>query len=626
MLPLLLTLLACRDKDGADTAAAAADAVTPGCHPAIAEVCALPFPSTDLMVEDGTTETGWRVSVPDGVLPTNALGAPFDPVHHNRLDGFSTWGPLVAWLGPIDEAALTPARGDLSADTMLYVLDAETGERVPAWGELDRLTDDDGLRTLTIRLARPMGHGRRYVVGIQGLTDPDGATIAAPEGFAALRDGQGPSSHQPRYDDDIFPVLEAAGLERASLQLAWDLVTVSEPASLGPARHMAAQAQAYTPEVSITSVEDFDCGAEGVTIGRHVAGTFTAPLFLDAEERFLSRDADGLPVQSGEATADFIARIPCGVLADPAPGWVVQFGHGFLGGKEELEQAYLGEMQEAHRWVMVAADWRGMSAAERSDIQVMLAQDASDFPIIPDRVQQAYVEFDRLLYAARFLLAEEEALQVDGIPLIDSEKYGFYGISQGGVLGAGYLGFSPSLTRGALSVPGGPFTTLMPRSGLFAPFLLLFQTAYDEPRELAALIASLQTLWDPGEGAGWVGVTDKDMLIQTGLGDAQVTTIGAQDLARALDATLLTPATRDVFGLEAAEDGFSGSAYVEWDFTDVPTAPAEAVPADLSTDTHRCVRRELAAQQQLQAFIETGVVTNYCDGSCTTSLASCEEE
>jgi len=615
-------LLACNGK----TMDSAAPAVGEGCHPAIAEVCAMPFPSTALMVEDAETASGWRVSIPAGVLPANNLGVPMDPAAHNRLDGFSTWGPLAAWLGPVDASTLTTARSDLAADRQIYVLDAETGARVPAWAEVDRFAEDPAEQTLTIRLAQPMAHARRHVVAIQGLTTPDGAPVPSPTGFAALQAGSGPADHQAHYDDNIFPVLEAAGLDPAAVQLAWDLVTVSEESSLGPARAIAAAAQDHAPSATVTEVTDHDCSDEGVYIGRTVEGTFTAPLYLDEESRRLIFDDAGQPVLRGEAEVEFLARIPCTLLEDPRPGWVVQFGHGFLGKPTEIEQDFFGPMQEEHGWILLAARWRGMSLSNRTEIIEIISQDLSRFSALPDQVIQGYAEFDRLLAAARTVLPSEEALMVDGTPLVDADQFGFYGISQGGILGAGYLGFSPSLERGALSVPGGPFTSLMPRSQLFGPFLLLFQEAYPDPQELAVVLASLQTLWDPGEGAGWVGTMTDDVLIQTGLGDSQVSTVGAQSLARALGATLVSPATRPVYGLTEGAAGFSGSAFVEWDFEDVLSEPELPVPADGDTDTHRCVRRQPAAQAQVQAFIETGIVEQACTGSCVAPTTDCVED
>src|SRR5690606_15565926 len=71
---------------------------------------------------------------------------------------------------------------------------------------------------------------RRYVVALQGFTGDDGALVPAPEGFRRLRDGRGAEDpalapFAAHYDENIFALLEKAGVERANLQLAWDFTT-----------------------------------------------------------------------------------------------------------------------------------------------------------------------------------------------------------------------------------------------------------------------------------------------------------------------------------------------------------------------------------------------------------------
>ncbi|MBW1881381.1 MAG: hypothetical protein JRJ84_23745, partial [Deltaproteobacteria bacterium] len=73
---------------------------------------------------------------------------------------------------------------------------------------------------------------------------------------------------------------------------------------------------------------------------------------------------------------------------------------------------------------------------------------------------------------------------------------------------------------------------------------------------------------------------------------------------------------RPIFGVPEVDAPHEGSALVEWYYSDVPDEPVANVPADPEYDTHECVRRELEAQQQVGDFLETGVVNQYCDGTC----------
>src|SRR4051812_33224643 len=68
-----------------------------GCDPLVPDVCALPWPSSLFEVDDPTTATGHRVAIGDHTLPTNSAGLPFQPAMFDRLDGFSTAGPLLVY-------------------------------------------------------------------------------------------------------------------------------------------------------------------------------------------------------------------------------------------------------------------------------------------------------------------------------------------------------------------------------------------------------------------------------------------------------------------------------------------------------------------------------------------------
>ena len=106
----------------------------------------------------------------------------------------------------------------------------------------------------------------------------------------------------------------------------------------------------------------------------------------------------------------------------------------------------------------------------------------------------------------------------------------------------------------------------------------------------------------------------------------QVTTLGAQYQARAYSAYMPAPAVRPVWGLEEKDvgEGATGSAYVEWLYTDLPDEPLSTLPPGSedvlegteweggNTDPHECQRREPAAQEQLWLFLTTGEVVQTC--------------
>ncbi|RLB45186.1 MAG: hypothetical protein DRH23_14810, partial [Deltaproteobacteria bacterium] len=104
------------------------------CDPLVPEFCGYPFPSNVYTVEDSATVTGRRVSFGDEFLRNNDSG-PWD-----LSDGFSAGTPLLTYLpgAPADVfGGVTDIDQSLSASSPPLVFDAETGELVPHFAEID---------------------------------------------------------------------------------------------------------------------------------------------------------------------------------------------------------------------------------------------------------------------------------------------------------------------------------------------------------------------------------------------------------------------------------------------------------------------------------------------------------
>lgn len=615
------------------------------CNPIDPALCALPYPSRFHMRE-ADTPTGYRVAFTREALPVNSNGVELDPVYLGEKDGFSTLGAMLFFFRDLDLAGTVGHEnlGDYALPgAKTVVLDAETGERVPHWIELDRTAPSADERLAIIHPAAPLRHGTRYVVGVRGLQTQGGDPVAVSPAFAALRD-QTPTEdgsvegQRARYDAEVFPALAAAGFPRAELQLAWDFVTVSRETSLKRMQWLRQDVLAAIgpegPPYEIDAVEDADCSNPDTAIGRTIRLTMTVPLYTeeDAPGTLLTRDADGMPVRNGEKEVEVMLRIPCSLIDQPTPrsGRVVQYGHGLLGGHGEAEGGYLSRMADENGWVILASDWTGMKAEDTLGIVQILTENPTNFPAVPERTMQGFTEFIAAMRLATGALVEDKALQMLAGDMtvysaIDPTKRSYYGNSQGGILGAAYLALSPDIERGVLGVGGTPYVLLLPRSADFDQFFALLKNYYPDHRDIILLISLFQNLWDPGEAAGWARamnqepdpeVGPKQALLQVAIGDAQVTTLGAHVQARAYGAATVAPQTRPVWGVEEKPPGFTGSALVEWYYSDVPPEPVENVPPDKSFDPHECPRREAAAQKQLRDFLETGVVNQYCEGKC----------
>ena len=107
------------------------------------------------------------------------------------------------------------------------------------------------------------------------------------------------------------------------------------------------------------------------------------------------------------------------------------------------------------------------------------------------------------------------------------------------------------------------------------------------------------------------------MLLQNGLGDAQVNPLAAELHARALGIRRVANGPREIAGLEPATLPFDGSAIQEFDFHIDPAPGTLAIPPIDDTPVHEAVRRLAAAQEQLSRFLmPNGRIEQTCDGVC----------
>jgi hypothetical protein len=114
-----------------------------------------------------------------------------------------------------------------------------------------------------------------------------------------------------------------------------------------------------------------------------------------------------------------------------------------------------------------------------------------------------------------------------------------------------------------------------------------------------------------------------EVLLHYGLGDAQVSWLGAHAIARSANAVMYASNAKEnnetFFGFDLLTDDATvtgRSAIQGWDYSS-PQAPLYNVPPSEEGDTHECSRRDDRAQQQMGNFFLTGVVSNVCGGVCS---------
>ena len=625
------------------------------CDPLVPEFCGYPFPSNVYTVEDSTTASGRRVSFGDEFLQNN------DSTPWDYSDGFSAGTPILAYLPRATDdvfGGVTDIDQSLSASSPTLVLDAETGERVPHFAQVDTqaLQDPGPIPSESAVMIRPvvrLKDDARYIVAFRNVTNGDDEVIAASPAFAALRDDS--SSEDESVEarralyEDIFSKIEAAGWSRDEVQLAWDFNTASDENNTRWLLHMRDTAFELIgedgPEYTITSVEDDYNPTE---IAFRIFGTFRVPLFMSSTEAgsLLLLDENDMPMINEEtpwADIPFEVLIP-NSATEENPAATIEYGHGLFGEKEQIQSGHFATFMNEYNYAFFGTDMQGMSDPDETAVRDALSSGKfSDAQTMWDRLHQGFLNHLVMLRMMKTSFAQDETY---GKYIKADEAY-YHGISQGGIMGPVILATSPDIERGALGVMGQPYSFLLFRSVDFDPFLLVIRVFYKDYRMSQQLIAMAQMLWDRVEPNGYShhvvennlpGVNPKEVLMRDAIGDHQVTTFAGQIMARTMKAPHLTTGLRDAWGLAEVSSTPSGSFYTEYDFG-LPGQPYCNVPMSMCGDPHGDLRKREAARKQLNEFLRNGTGTNHCetgdgdehqvtaDGVCSyPSLSGCGME
>lgn len=659
--------------------------------------CLLPYPSSRFLVPDATTATGLRLQIPARGLP-HVNGEALTPAPLNTVDGFSpTVQILMHFPQGVDLVASDASRllppgccgqpagppwidtrtqdgRSLDADSPSVLLDADTGERILHWLELDgRAAGNLARQALVMRPGQSLVPGHRYIVALRGLTAADGASaVVAEPAFAALRDERPTAitaiESRRAAMAALFDTLTTNGIDRASLVLAFDFVVQSEDQLTRQMLSMRDQAYAYLADVeadpeavpfTVTKVEDHDCEAPGAVTWRDVKGTFRSPLFLTQSPdqpgaAELNVDADDLPVQNGFMDAVFTVAIPCSLLPAEAPAaHPIVLGHGLFGTGESMTRGVPAGAGRVVPWTYLAGatDWRGLSSSDVgfvvNDVVGVGQSQLNHFAALPDRLRQGML--NTLVLAKmmkRGLFNRDTATFATplGRPVFagpDTEMY-YYGISLGGIMGTWFSALTPDVERFGVDVPAINFSCLLQRSTQFSSYdQLLLGIGITDPMDAILGLGLLHELWVGGEPAGYARHITSDPLPGSGEAkrilmtpawlDKQVSNQCTEIAARTLQLPNLAPGSlqRGLPGIPDLE-GPLDSAYVMYDSgafdifdpAHQPFIPplSNLIPSGVC-DPHGARPAIPAGIRQLVDFLRPdGQIENFCDGDCDAGI------
>jgi hypothetical protein len=620
----------------------------PECNPLDPQECMTPWPSAIYQVDDPSSPTGVRLSVPFGALPRSADGFDIDPGFLNERDGFSAAAPIItAFPTGFDPSNLVshtdyPASVTPASPTVLVNMD--TGELVVHFAEIDaRVPDDPSRQALYIRPSTLLDGGTRYAVGIKKtLKAPDGSDLPIPEGFQAILDGK-KTKHEllervrPRYDA-IFAALAAHGVAANDLVVAWDFTTVSRESmrvDVLAARDAAMPLMGTGGEnLTFEVVEDEPSSDE--RIARRIDGEFDSPLFLSDGGAVLRstrvvRGDDGLPAVQGTYRAPFTAIVPQCALESEEPVGMMIYGHGLLGASSQV--ASLGTRIAAGELCLVAVgtDMRGMSEADLTNVLLAL-NDLNLAHTVFETLIQGVINHIALVQIARGPMAQQLFVDGEGNSLVDPEKFYYYGISQGGIFGGTICAYDPFIERCVLQVGAINYSMMLERSLDWPTYRNILIGAYPDPLEVALLIGLMQHWWDLTDPASVAdamltgdipGAPPKQVLMQMAVADDEVPNVASEHQARTMGLPALAPSFYEPYGVPEAEGPLS-SALVIYDYGLGDTIPpTNTAPPD--NNVHSLVRRHEATIEMMRIFYETGEIVQTCtaERGCDCAAGGC---
>ncbi len=565
------------------------------------------FPDDYLTRPDPDSPTGLRVDTSVGRAP---WVADLDTIIQksiadlSSLSGFGTQGGgflrFSAALGPLP----TGAEGSVTNDQlMLLDLGTDPPTRVP----FDASHNDED-KALIIWPLRPLRERTRHaLVATTALRDAAGLPLLPSPLLARLVAGTDPpaglESLVPRYQE----LTAKTGLAPESLAAA---VVFTTHGDLD--RVFTAVADVTTRSYAWTEAPA--CKPDGDL--RACEGTFTA--YDYRHDGWVTGEA---PAATWELRVSI--WLPA-KAAGPGPYPTLFYGHGINDSRGSGRG--LAKRFAPRGFAVVAADALEHGehpTADPGDDQLnamrFLGIDLENVRIDALALSGNFNQtmLDRLQLIA--LMKDAPDVDGDGAPDLDPERFGYYGISLGGMMGSSILAASSDLRVGVLPVAGGRLIAFVTDTGLIKPLLPLLGTLVGSEALLERLLIGAQSVIDAADPATFAShvLTNRlvsgptpHVLFPVAIGDEVVPPAAGRALARGLGIPQVPPVLFPVDLIEV-----TGPAPVSADLPDSTTAGyfqldrvtsgAKVVPAD-HDNTPYSPEVLLQAGHFLDTWLETG--------------------
>lgn len=569
--------------------------------------CLAPWPS------DRYRDASGLLAIPGEALPTDA-GSPLDTHAWSRSDGFAPSTPLVVVVDGAIDASRLPGEDQLEASlddaspTVVLDVSVSPPRRVAHVAELDAWSEGTSRSTIWIRpLSLEPGH--RIVVAVRALSRPDGTPVAPALPFRALRDRLAtdqPSLEARRagFESDVLAPLAAAGIDRASLHLAWTFHVAS---SAVIDRDLAATAPSLGAACVVGAVTTASDGT------MTVRGTFDAPRFdaSEAPDAPIVRAADGTPALQRMEARPFVVVVPAPVVSAARPVRALVLGHVLGGTADDVVMRPEWRRFAGDRGaVLVATDLAGTSASDTDASRAGAGGDPASLVGPAERSLEAALALASL---ARALPACATDARLSAY--LDASSIHLVALEESGALVPAVASLDTPIDGIVMLGPPGAMAAWARRSYSGVALDDALAGAYADPTDRAMFVAALATPWQSVEAVDGSGRATRRVLSLSLVDSYRAPPLLARLTASALGLPLLVPSV-EVPQLTPTSLAPTPRAWIALDGGLSRTTPGAARPPhDRMLESSAPYARPVA--DMLDAFLRAdGGVIDACGGAC----------
>jgi hypothetical protein len=548
------------------------------------------WPALDVLTNDPTTETGYRLVFDPAMHPSIGMRLagylPTLTVDMATVDGFGTSAEAVfSYARHFDDAALTALPLTPAGGVGFVVISPGPVRFVPAIVE----TTDEGA-TLLLAPLRPL---------------PEHAEVAAFVTRAVTAAAGGcvePSA-------DLAATLAAPDMRtQAALGALTTVGAITAPSDLVgliayPTQSTTADSVAVAADIATRTFDWMGtptCTDE--TNWRHCEGHFVAQEYRDADRVY--RRARGA---AASPRSTYVLPVSIWLpLHRTGPVPMLIYGHGLGGGRDQGEvlAGFAAPMGIATVAIDAQAHGGHPTAVDPTN-QLGTVLDFFGFNL--SSISTRALEAGRLrdnfrgstwdkLQLLSLLLAHPD-VDGDGAPDLDTARYAYLGVSLGGIMGPELLALEDDLGAGLLVVPGGRVSSIISEGMQFASLIRLATPRGTTPGDVRRFFPILQTIIERGDSASYgphiladrlPGAGDpQSVLVGIVLDDDTVGNVSNYVIARALgDVPVLEPQLRAEPGLSPlagpimgnfpdGHGGFITAGIIQFDVIGVPGGGSE---------------------------------------------------